>query len=75
MLSKDGSILAESHYRMYQILKDGATATYDSYFDIDADHEELVGTYSCSVLNSAGTSSSDDLTIQGFPHNKLLYLI
>lgn len=60
--------MAESQYSMYQIMKDGATAIYDSYFNIDADHEEFVGTYSCSVLNSAGASSSDDLTIQGLPH-------
>ena len=40
-------------------------ATYDSYFSIDAIPEELVGTYSCSVLNSAGVSNSADLTIQG----------
>lgn len=60
--------MTELQYSMYQILKDGATATYDIYFDIiDADPEELVGTYSCSVLNSAGTSSSDDLAIQGLP--------
>ena len=60
--------MTESQYSMYQILRDGAMATYDSYFSIDADLEELLGTYSCSVLNSAGASSSDDLTIQGLPH-------
>ena len=74
ILTKDGSILAESHYRMYQILKDGAMATYDSYFNIDADQEEIVGTYTCSILNSAGTSSSDDLNIQGFSNNNILCL-
>ena len=58
--------MTESQYSTYQILKDGEMATYDSYFDIiDADPKELVGTYSCSILNSAGASSSDDLTIQG----------
>ena len=40
-------------------------ATYDSYFSIDAVPEELVGTYFCSILNSAGVSNSEDLAIQG----------
>ena len=65
ILTKDGSTVAESQYSKCQVLTDGTMATYDSYFNVDADNEDLIGTYSCSVINSAGTSSSDDLNIQG----------
>ena len=65
VLTKDGNTLSQSHYSMSQILRDGTMGTYDSYFSIDAVPEELVGTYFCSVLNSAGISNSEELTIQG----------
>ena len=49
----------------YQILRDGSTATYDNFLIIDATPDELVGTYACSVLNSAGQSNVESVNIQG----------
>ena len=58
--TKDSELLSD--YPLYQILRDGVTATYDSFVEINAD---LDGTYSCSVLNSAGLSSAASLSVQG----------
>lgn len=58
--TKDSELLSD--YPLYQILRDGVTATYDSFVEITAD---LDGTYSCSVLNSAGLSSAASLSVQG----------
>ena len=49
----------------YQTMMDGLTATYDSILEIQADADDLVGTYSCSVLNSAGQSNEESLDIKG----------
>ena len=65
ILMKDGNVVAEARYSMYQIVRDGALAAYDSYFSIYDVPEELIGAYSCRVLNSAGSSNSEVLTIQG----------
>lgn len=76
ILTKDGGIMTELQYSMHQILKDGTSATYDTYFNIiDANPEELVGTYSCSILNFAGASSSDSLTIQGLSQAFFVFTI
>lgn len=40
-------------------------ATYDNFIEITAGLDGLVGTYSCSVLNSAGLSNVASLNIQG----------
>lgn len=50
---------------MYQILREGATATYDNVVEIDVDLDELVGTYSCSVFNSAGPSNVATVNVHG----------
>lgn len=63
ILTKDGSITED--YSLYQILKDRSLATYDSYFSINAAIDELAGTYSCSVINSAGSSNVGVVTVQG----------
>lgn len=49
----------------YQILRDGTAATYDSLLNIETTPDELVGTYACSVLNSAGQSNVEQVNIQG----------
>ena len=41
------------------------TATYDNLVEINAGVGELIGTYSCSVLTSAGLSNVASLNIQG----------
>ena len=61
--AKDGVRL--SSYPMYQILRDGVTATYDNIVEIDADVDELAGTYSCTILNSVGLSNAATLSVQG----------
>ena len=63
--TKGGNLLSTD--LTYQILRDGVAATYDSYIEIDADLSDLPGTYSCSVLNSAGLSNAATMTIQGKP--------
>lgn len=62
--TKDGELLSSS-YLVHQILRDGVTATYDNVIEIEAAVDELAGTYSCSVLNSAGLSSVARLNVQG----------
>ena len=54
-----------SDYPLYQMLRDGVAATYDNLIEINAGLDELVGAYSCSVLNSAGLSNVASLIIQG----------
>ena len=62
--TKDGEeVTADS--ATYQTMRDGLTATYDSILEIQADADDLVGTYSCSVLNSAGQSNEESLDIKG----------
>lgn len=61
---KDGAMLSSS-FLVHQILRDGVTATYDNVIEIGAAVDELPGTYSCSVLNSAGLSNVAILNIQG----------
>ena len=61
--TKDNEMLSDSD--AYQILRDGSTATYDNFLTIDATPDELVGTYACSVLNSAGQSNVESVNIQG----------
>ena len=61
--TKDGEVMADS--ATYQTMMDGLTATYDSFLEIQADADDLVGTYSCSVLNSAGQSNEESLDIKG----------
>ncbi len=60
---KDGEALSD--HVEYQILRDGSTATYDTLLNIDATLDELIGTYTCSVINSAGQSNVESLNIQG----------
>lgn len=60
---KDGEVL--SGYDGYQILRDGTTATYDTFLTIASSPGELAGTYSCSVFNSAGQSNMESVSIQG----------
>lgn len=61
--SKDSELLSD--YALYQILRDGVTTTYDNLVQINTDLDRLVGTYSCSVLNSAGLSNVVSLNVQG----------
>ena len=65
--TKDGEVL--SGYVTYQILRDGRTATYDTFLNIDAAPDELIGTYTCRVLNSVGQSNMEQITIQGTVHD------
>ena len=69
--TKDGEQLPD--YLMYQLVRDGVTATYDNLVDIDADVDELVGTYSCGILNSAGLSNTATVTVQGETHSPNLF--
>ena len=61
--TKDGEVLSDDP--TYQVLRDGSMSTQDSIITIDATPEELVGTYSCSVLNSAGMSNVESATFRG----------
>lgn len=63
VLTEDSELLSD--YALYQILRDGVSATYDNLVEINADLDGLIGTYSCSVLNSAGLSNVVSLNIQG----------
>lgn len=67
--TKNGIVLSDAI--SYQILRDGLTATYDTLLGIQADEPDgLMGTYACSVVNSAGQSNVETLNI----HGKLLPL-
>ena len=69
--TKDGEVL--SGYVTYQILRDGRTATYDSFLNIEAaTPDELIGTYTCRVLNSAGQSNMEQINIQGTVYELIL---
>ena len=57
--------MLSSSYFVHQILRDGVTATYDNVIEIGAAVDELLGTYSCNVLNSAGLSNVAILNVQG----------
>lgn len=61
--TKDSEILSD--FSVHQILRDGSTSTYDTFLTADSSPDELVGTYTCSVLNSAGQSNGQSTTIQG----------
>lgn len=66
--TKNGIILSDT--TTYQILRDGSTATYDTLLNIEADDpDDLVGTYACNALNSAGQSNVETLSIQGNYYN------
>lgn len=58
-------------YVEYRILREGSTATYDTFLNVESSLDELVGMYACSVLNSAGQSNTKTLNIQGM----LIYTI
>ena len=66
---KDGEALVG--YDGYQILRDGTTATYDTFLNIEATPDDIAGTYSCSVLNSAGQSNVESVNIQGTLSNQI----
>lgn len=61
--TKDGDVLPD--YLINQILRDGQTSTYDTLLSADTTANELIGTYTCTVLNSAGQSNVERLIIQG----------
>ena len=63
VLTEDSELLSD--YALYQILRDGVTAIYDNLVEINADVDGLVGTYSCSILNSAGLSNVVSLNVRG----------
>ena len=52
-------------YDEYQILRDGAASLYDNLLAIDNAADDLLGTYSCSIANSAGQSNVGSVTFQG----------
>lgn len=60
---KDNQVISEATEE--QILRDGASSTYDNLISIDSTPNDIIGTYTCSVLNSAGQSNAESLTIQG----------
>ncbi len=61
--TKDGEALSD--YETSQILRDGMTATYDTFLSIQNTPDFLIGTYTCRVLNSAGQSNMEQVNIQG----------
>lgn len=71
---KDGTLLENNGiYQMFQILRNGTTATYDNYLLVNSTSSTLPGTYSCTIANLLGTSTTDILTIQG-THNHVPYV-
>ena len=54
---KDGASLANSSYTVSQVLRDGVSATYDNFLNINAAPSDLVGSYSCTVQDSLGRNS------------------
>lgn len=61
--TKDREVVSDEE--SYQILRDGLTATFDNILVVNSTPDELMGTYSCSVLNSAGQSNVETLNVQG----------
>jgi len=61
--TKDNEVV--QNFTEEQILKDGAAAIYDNLLSIDSTPDDLIGTYTCSVLNSAGLSNVETISIQG----------
>lgn len=63
--SKDGTQLSSgSVYEMVQILRNGASATYDNLLVVMGAPSTLLGVYSCTVMNEIGASTMS-LTISG----------
>lgn len=63
---KDGEVITdEDSYEITQILKDGATATYDNILKVHLHLSELIGTYTCMIDNSVSTPVERTLTIRG----------
>lgn len=67
MWTKNGQQLPRNRngYRMQEVLVDGRTATFANTLSIDLPPDDLVGTYSCSVLNAISMSNTEDVHIQG----------
>lgn len=59
----DKSLVNISSYKSVQILRDGLTATYDNFLEVDAPPYQLSGNYSCIVHDSLGRNS-DASTIE-----------
>ena len=52
-----------SDYKMTQVLVNRVTSTYISTLTKDGVLDDVVGEYSCTVVNSLGTSSTRNTTI------------
>lgn len=63
---KDGEIiLVNDTFEVIQIVQDGVAAVYNNLLKVYLEPSQVVGTYSCSVENSASEASEQTLDIQG----------
>ena len=69
--AKDGVTLPanETMYSFTQTLVDRATSTYNNTLTIDASFIYVIGSYSCRVSNSIGTSSVQKTEVKGTNNN------
>ena len=65
---KNGKLLSLSDtlsgYKMSQVLVDRVTSAYISTLTMDGVLDDVVGEYSCTVVNSLGTSNTLNTTIE-----------
>ena len=65
---KNGKLLSLSDtlsgYKMSQVLVDRVTSAYISTLTMDGVLDDVVGEYSCTVVNSLGTSNTSNTTIE-----------
>ena len=64
---KDGQLIDlndnVSDYKMTQVLVNRVTSTYKSTLTKDGVLDDVVGEYSCTVVNSLGTSNTRNTTV------------
>ena len=65
--TKDGETLITdgTTYSLTQTLVNRVTSTYNSTLTVEASFADILGEYSCSVMNSIGTSNVQQIKIQG----------
>ena len=60
VITVDGDV-----YNTTQTVTDRVSSTYENVLMIDDDYVNIIGTYSCTVGNSIGTSHPENMTLKG----------
>ena len=63
---KDGAIISISAaYQQTQVVTDATTGTYETVLTIAQSVTDIIGTYSCIVGNTRGTSAAIEMSLVG----------